>query len=656
MNILSRLCYLFSLNLIFLFTVKGQEKFGNIDRSLVEMKYYENDSSASAVVLFDKGETKFIYHSTKGFQLLFERHRAIKILTKDGYDWADHVVDLYIGSEGKEKIQVLKGITYNIENDILVKSKLEKASIFENDINESWYATKLSMPNVKEGSVIEYTYTIYSDYYFNLQPWQFQTSIPVIYSSYTTLVPNFFAYTRYSKGYHPFSEVLTKDMTTTYAGWNGSVDSKQDIYIAENVPALNLEAFVSTIENYRLQIDFELTFIQFPNQPLREFRGSWKTLNDRFLEHENFGKQLNKSVFLKEAVAIINEKAASDEEKLQFALNLVTNKVKWNNNNGIYVSQNLKKSYDEGVGSASDINFILTSLLRELGFNSDPVLMSTRSHGFVKDNLPVSDQFNYVICAVTINGNSLLIDASSSGYPLGVLPDKCLNGKGWRVSLNGGSWVDLNSQKPWKKTVTVDFKFEDGGVLSGALTRKYESYAAYPQRSTLIQKGDSIILNEYKEKNSNWEIISFEIENKDDLVAPLVEKLNIKAKESFNSEGSLIFFNPLFGEQMDENPFKSPDREYPVEFVYNRTQIFSGSYLVPEGYEIDELPKQVSMSLTGKKATFLYSVSAIGKEIKITSILDIKQPFFSPEDYGNLREFFSRVVEKQSEEVVLKKI
>lgn len=656
MSIFLRLCYFFILNITFLCLALGQNKFGNIDQALVEMKYYDKDSSASAVVLFDKGETSFTYHSTKGFQLLFERHRAIKILTKDGYDWADHVVNLYIGTDGKEKIQLIKGITYNIENGTLVKSKLEKSSIFENDINSSWYAAKLSMPNVKEGSVIEYTYKIYSDYIFNLQPWQFQTSIPVIYSSYSTLVPSYFNYARYSKGYHPLSEVITKNSSTSFAGWNGPVNAKLDTYIAENIPALNSEAFVSTIENYRLEIDFELTYIQFPNQPAKEYRGNWKTLNDRFMGHENFGKELSKTGFLKEAVAAINQKATSEEEKLQLAINFISNSVKWNEYNGIYVSQNLKKAYDEGNGSAADINLMLTSLLRELGFNSDPVLISTRTHGFVRENLPISDQFNYVICAVTLNNNSVLLDATSPAYPIGVLPDKCLNGKGWRVSENGGGWVDLNSQKPWKRTVFVDFKFEEDGILNGTLTRKYESYAAYPQRSYLKTKGDSLVFNEYKEKNSNWDIILLEYENKDDKVAPLVEKLTIKAKESFDVNGRLIFFNPLFGEQMKENPFKSPDRKFPVDFVYNRTQVFSGSYLVPEGYEVDELPKQISISMPGRKATFLYSVSVVGNEIKITNILDIKQSMFLPEEYVFLREFFSQVVEKQSEEIVLKKI
>ena len=44
--------------------------------------------------------------------------------------------------------------------------------------------TKVTMPNVKVGSVIEITYKVRSDFIFNFQDWEFQSTIPTVWSEY----------------------------------------------------------------------------------------------------------------------------------------------------------------------------------------------------------------------------------------------------------------------------------------------------------------------------------------------------------------------------------------------------------------------------------------------------------------------------------------
>jgi hypothetical protein len=52
------------------------------------------------------------------------------------------------------------------------------------------------MPNVKEGSVIEFEYTIKSPRFSELIDLSFQSSIPVNYSEFRTYIPEYFVYTR----------------------------------------------------------------------------------------------------------------------------------------------------------------------------------------------------------------------------------------------------------------------------------------------------------------------------------------------------------------------------------------------------------------------------------------------------------------------------
>jgi hypothetical protein len=75
---------------------------------------------------------------------------------------------------------------------------------------------KVTMPNVNEGSVIEYEYTVRSSRISELKN-GFQTSIPVNYSEFVTHIPEYFIYNPNSKGYiFPKVTVEKKQNTITY--------------------------------------------------------------------------------------------------------------------------------------------------------------------------------------------------------------------------------------------------------------------------------------------------------------------------------------------------------------------------------------------------------------------------------------------------------
>ncbi|MDP4680574.1 MAG: hypothetical protein NWS46_09435 [Cyclobacteriaceae bacterium] len=63
------------------FAQKAPIKFGEVALEDLKMEVYENDSSASAVVLADFG-TSFIDYRVDGFKVVYERHIRIKILNR----------------------------------------------------------------------------------------------------------------------------------------------------------------------------------------------------------------------------------------------------------------------------------------------------------------------------------------------------------------------------------------------------------------------------------------------------------------------------------------------------------------------------------------------------------------------------------------------
>ena len=163
------------------FSQKAPAKFGNIPMEDMMMKVYPLDSSASAVVLVDYGVSTIEFNQIKGFQVIFERLRRIKILTKEGLGWADFGIPLYHSStsDQEETVSELKVVTYNLENGKVVETKSKKGEFMKEKSDANFNVTKIAWANVKEGSVLEISYKVISDFLFNFQDWEFQETSPL---------------------------------------------------------------------------------------------------------------------------------------------------------------------------------------------------------------------------------------------------------------------------------------------------------------------------------------------------------------------------------------------------------------------------------------------------------------------------------------------
>ena len=112
----------------------------------------------------------------------------------------------------------------------------------------------------------------------------------------------------------------------------------------------------------------------------------------------------------------------------------------------------------------------------------------------------------------------------------------------------------------------------------------------------------------------------------------------------------------MLGNGYKENPFKSAERFYPVEMPYTIDQTYVFSMIIPEGYVVDELPKQISAKMNEEgDGKFEYLIAESGGNISMRSRIQLKRTFYAPDEYDMLREFFNFIVTKQAEQIVLKK-
>jgi len=614
----------------------------------MKMTLYKPDSSAEAVVLVDYGEA-YIQVNMAAAVMTFERHVRIKILKKEGTKWADAIIPLYRSGSSEEKVSQLKASTFNLENGKIVESKLSKDGIFKEKFNRNMVHQKFTMPDVKEGSVLDYSYKITSDFVTNFPNWQFQRTIPTRHSEYWAIIPDFFIFEKYMQGYVPVSSYDVKPFNFT------GYQAKGHHYISKDVPAFKEEPHMTSDTDYLSKVNFALSHINFPSQPTQEIMGSWSKLNALLLEDEEFYGVIKGSGFLRSTVQELTKDLEDPMAKITAIHNYVKNTIEWDGYRDFYAA-NLKKILETKKGSSGDINLFLASMLEKAGFQVDMVLLSTRDHGFIREQYPMVKQFNYTVCQVRLPGKTILLDATEKYLPVNVLPERCLNGQGLVISKTHHGWVPLDTKTKAKTFVNAVVEVDGSGKLKTKLEFTRDGYDANKMRKEYAAKGQENYVKEFI-GGKEWKVQETKFLNIADPGLPAKEVYEVEIADHASVAGDNIYLSPFLASQIQANPYKTESRVYPVDYGNLVEQVYLCQIKVPAGYILEETPESKIITLPGNTAKYIYNVSVApsGDHLTITSSFQINRNIFLQQEYPNLREFYNQVVAKQAEQIVLKK-
>jgi len=184
----------------------------------------------------------------------------------------------------------------------------------------------------------------------------------------------------------------------------------------------------------------------------------------------------------------------------------------------------------------------------------------------------------------------------------------------------------------------------------------FEGYGAYTEREEISEAtGEDKYFEEMEKDNNGLKILAFDVKNKEDIYAPLKYELEISIEDKVELMGVMINFNPLFIENMDENPFKLEERKFPVDFTYPLTEKYIMSIKIPDNYEVVSLPTGIKISLPDNNGSLVYNVAQEGNIIQATSMFNINKAVFLPPEYQGLKTLFNERIAKESEQVILKK-
>ncbi len=649
----------------------------------IDQKYFtENkcgiDSSAHAFFIFNEQSCIFYYNRTNviydngmltqgtDYQNKIHLHRAIKILDDDAAEeWSSFS---FTYTEKYYKVGTIKGYTYNMENGKVVKSKLERSQITTEELSNERRRLKIVMPNVKMGSVLELEVNIDSDDFYSSGPWQMQYTIPIEKNILVLTRPEYYNYNRIFKGYYPlepkYSELVKKvQISITDNNVQRTVTHDEIIYreyteeyYMDNVPAFPVESYLSTPDNYMSSLMFELSYTSFPNSPQKRYNTSWESVNKQLIYDEMLGKQIENTGFLSDQAAKLKSNAKDQITLLKSCYEFIRDTVTCNNSTGIFCDKGIKDVWKNKKGDVPGINLLLTALLREAGIKAYPVMLSTRSNGMVQPVYPSISDFNYLIVMADVDGKKILMDASDKYLTLGMLSPECLNDKGRIIDMTASDWVNLtNTDSFYRRSAVWEVTFNEEGIAKATVNEVCEDLAGYRERDRIRDKGSyEKFIEDISRPEEGYTVTKYEISNQDEIQNPLNQKIELELDKKYIN-GDLIIFSPLFTEATVSNPFKLEKREYPVEFNYPMKEKVSVTTIIPEGYKVESLPRNLSLTLPGGAASYGFQVMQKEGAIVAEYEYNLKKMIFLPDEYTGLKDFFKKMVESQNQSVVLVK-
>ena len=665
--------YILSLIAIIIVSISYSQdyKYGKVSKEELLEKFNSKDSTAPATILNKYQKVYYQYSKEDGFILVTEIEQRVKIYNKEGFDYATEQILLYKSNTAEEKVSGLKGVTYNLEGDKIVESKLEKDGIFDEEISKYRNQTKFTMPNIKEGSVVEFKYTIRSPFSSSIDEIPLQYKIPIKKIEAIVEIPEYYGFNKRTKGYLFFTPKESKK--------NGSITfnnkyRSNDAYISstkysnnkvdyiinvttinlEDVPALKDEKYVNNINNYRSSIKYELAYTKFPNSAFKSITNSWDDVVKKIYEYDDFGGELSKTGYFESDIDAIISGVSGNAERISLIFNHVKSKMNWNKYYGIACSEGVRKAYKENVGNIAEINLMLTSMLRYAGLEANPVLVSTRSHGI--PIFPTTEGFNYVVSAVNINNGIVLLDASSKySYP-NILPERALNWFGRIVKKNGSSsQIDLMPVEKSKQMASLFYSLNDDGTVEGKIRNQLSDQNAFRFRDNYDGANQDNYIEKLENNHGGIEISDYEVDNMNDLSKPISESYSFLKENAFDVIGDKLYVSPLLFLTENENPFKSEKREYPIDYSYPRLERYMINIQVPEGYKIETLPESTAIGMPDNLGVFKYNIGSVGTSIQVTISHEINSAVIPSVYYEALKEYYSKLVQKETEKIVLTK-
>jgi transglutaminase-like putative cysteine protease len=611
------------------------------------------DKEVSAVVLVDDSTTTIDSDGHVNEVYNF----AVRILKREGRDHAIGRVG-YLPDIGK--VKDFRAWLVRGAGDIKRYGKDQTADLaaVDNDIyNEYRRKVIRASDDADAGMVFAYTFSREDRSVFSQTDWAFQSSVPVINSRYTLILPAGWRAEAVTFN-HP--KIEPKVTGSTYT-WELS-----------NLPAIPDEPWSPSLSNLVPRLAVSYYPPEGQTTAIKTF-ADWASLAAWMSELED--PQVLVDDALSRKAYELTALAKTEFEKIQSIAQYVQNIQYISIQTGLgrgggYRPRSSTEVFAKSYGDCKDKANLMRAMLRVVGITAIPVSIWSGDPDYVKPDWPSPQQFNHCIIAVKVSdqtqagtivqhptlGRLLIFDPTDSETPLGDLP----------IYLQGSlALIDSKETKELTKMPvtspemnqlerSVALSLDADGTLKGSIHEQAKGQTAVRLRSEFRRLSKP----EYNSMIETW-VSHGASAAKVGRIEPADNvndgRFSLNVEFSANAyaqlmQGRLLVFKPAVVSRREDLALTASQRKHPVVL---RSSAYSETVkvLLPAGFDVDELPEPVK--LEAEFGTYVTSYEVKNGELVFKRSFSQRATTIPAARYEVVRSFFERMRAAEQTPVVL---
>ncbi|MFA7331380.1 MAG: DUF3857 domain-containing protein [Candidatus Delongbacteria bacterium] len=613
-------------------------KFGKVTAEELQLTSVPEDPEADAVCLFDRGEARIVQRD-RGFKVETYRQVRIKILTERGKEAASVRVPFW------HEDHLFDVDAYCLAPDG-TKTRLKAADVHE-EPGEEFKSVQFAVPGAQVGSVLEYRYQLNSDHVRTLDPWEFRGPWTTLRSQFSLVLYPGFRYNIHLKNMPELQPEVRAVLLTD--GGSGSCLT----WTATRLAPLRPEPQLRNLVDQGSALLVELVSYQDGYQFL-DFSSSWTTIVKEFQENEQRLDKLG-ARRLDELLAAHCQGCPTARDTLLALHGFVSRRLASSQRGRIYERAPLSQLLEQSVGTEIEKNVLFCDLLRRAGYPARPLLISTRDHGTVWENMVAAWQFNHLLVQLELDGQALVLDTASPHCPLDLLPEDKLVERGLLVDEGEGRFLSLKPPASISMLhVQSEAWLDSLGDLHASSLLRHEGYHALRARVALEQQPEAEFV---QAALAGWfgqaECDSFRFETRDSPAEPLLLSVHYRVPGFAQRAGGQFYLPVPTLNRLSANPFPDPERRYPVDFPCRLTWSDDLTLHWPAGWSLTQTPPAARLQCGGLK--LLAAAEAGAQSLHIQRHYQQTQLSYGVLEYPKLRQFYDQVVAADQGGLVLQR-
>lgn len=607
------------------------QPYGVVDTADLKLKSCDFEKDANAEILFNYCVAKF-----DGVRLVLNHHKRLKIFNFKASADLGNVTITVPNNKLIKKISNLKAETINLNNGKIDLLPLDKKSFIKQKINKWISHIVFAFSSLKDGSILEYSYTETIEYAYHIPDWYFQGKLPVRYSACELNVP---------KGYDYYHKLFARQ---------NLIQNTEKVTAMEKIPSLADEPYMDTYLGNLQHVSFIMGSRDATGK-VQIDKKTWQQIGAMYMSKQDYGQQL--SIKLPNEEKLINKvKDMKPEEKMASLFKMIRDTLTADDEDE-YINDNAASAWTRKYCSSELINIILCRLLNQAGLEASLVAVSSDPDDRIYSSDPVYRNLDETVVHVKIADDKyFMLDASEKDSHWDQIPYNLLNTYGLYMNIKNSTagLIFIEDKSKARNVVFVNADISADGKMQGTAQIVNAGYNRIRTAKKYNEDGEKKFTDDLSDNDNNLKISAYKIENMEVDTLPLLQNIDF----TFDSPGTdenYIYLNPKLFSGFDKDPFINAKRESNIDFGFRNNYSINGHYTVPSGYKVDVLPKNASMRMPDTSIVFKQVSAVDDNVITVHYSIEYNRSYFGRDEYPPLYDFYKKMYEMLSQPIVLKK-